>query len=78
MRAVVDNRALAGLNGTKPNVISGASWALGCMTAGLAGILIAPETGMVVENLTLLIVDRVRGGRRSPSSRACRGRSPAA
>ena len=56
MRAVVDNRALAGLNGTKPNVISGASWALGCMTAGVAGILIAPETGMVVENLTLLIV----------------------
>ena len=56
MRAVVDNRALAGLNGAKPNVISSASWALGCMTAGIAGILIAPETGMVVENLTLLIV----------------------
>ena len=56
MRAVVDNRALAGLNGTKPNVISGASWALGCMTAGIAGILVAPETGLVVENLTLLIV----------------------
>ncbi len=26
------------------------------MTAGIAGILIAPETGMVVENLTLIIV----------------------
>ena len=56
MRAVVDNRSLAGLNGVRPNVISGASWALGCMTAGIAGILIAPETGMVVENLTLLVV----------------------
>lgn len=56
MRAVVDNRALAGLNGAQPNVISSASWALGCMMAGIAGILIAPETGMVVENLTLLIV----------------------
>jgi branched-chain amino acid transport system permease protein len=56
MRAVVDNRALAGLNGAKPSVISGASWALGCMTAATAGILVAPETGMVVENLTLLIV----------------------
>ncbi len=56
MRAVVDNRSLAGLNGVRPNVISGASWALGSMTAGVAGILIAPETGMVVENLTLLIV----------------------
>jgi branched-chain amino acid transport system permease protein len=56
MRAVVDNRTLAGLNGAKPNIISGASWALGSMTAAIAGILIAPETGMVVENLTLMII----------------------
>jgi branched-chain amino acid transport system permease protein len=56
MRAVVDNRALAGLNGVKPGIISGASWALGCMTAAIAGILIAPEVGMVVDNLTLVIV----------------------
>jgi branched-chain amino acid transport system permease protein len=56
MRAVVDNRNLAGLTGARPSVISGASWALGCMTAGVAGILISPETGMVVENLTLVIV----------------------
>lgn len=56
MRAVVDNRNLAGLTGARPSVISSASWALGAMTAGLAGILIAPETGMVVENLTLIIV----------------------
>jgi branched-chain amino acid transport system permease protein len=56
MRAVVDNRALAGLTGARPSVVSGASWALGTMTAGVAGILIAPETGMVVENLTLVII----------------------
>jgi branched-chain amino acid transport system permease protein len=56
MRAVVDNRSLAGLNGARPGVVSGASWALGCMTAATAGILIAPETGMVVENLTLIII----------------------
>ena len=56
MRAVVDNRSLAGLNGARPGVVSGASWALGCMTAAIAGILIAPETGMVVENLTLIII----------------------
>lgn len=56
MRAVVDNRSLAALNGVKPGVISGASWALGCMTAAIAGILIAPEVQMVVENLTLVIV----------------------
>ena len=35
---------------------AGRPWALGCMTAGIAGILIAPETGMVVENLTLIII----------------------
>src|SRR5687768_333207 len=35
MRAVVDNRPLAALNGVKPGIISGASWALGCMTAAL-------------------------------------------
>jgi branched-chain amino acid transport system permease protein len=56
MRAVVDSRSLAGLTGAKPSIVSGTSWALGCMTAGLAGILIAPETGLVVENLALLIV----------------------
>lgn len=56
MRAVVDSRSLAGLVGAKPSVVSGASWALGCMTAGLAGILIAPETGLVVENLALIII----------------------
>jgi branched-chain amino acid transport system permease protein len=56
MRAVVDSRNLAGLTGAKPSIISGASWSLGCMTAGLAGILIAPETGLVVENLALIII----------------------
>lgn len=56
MRAVVDNPALAGLTGARSTVVSGASWALGCMLAGMAGILIAPETGMVVETLTLIIV----------------------
>jgi branched-chain amino acid transport system permease protein len=56
MRAVVDNRPLAGLTGARPGVVSGAAWALGCMTAAIAGILIAPETGMVVETLTLVVL----------------------
>ena len=56
MRAVVDSRSLAGLTGARPNVVSGTSWAIGCMTAAIAGILIAPETGMVVENLTLVVI----------------------
>ena len=56
MRAVVDNRNLAALNGARPSRVSGAAWAMGCSMAGLAGILIAPETGMTVEGLTLIIV----------------------
>lgn len=56
MRAVVDNRNLASLTGARPSLASGAAWSLGAMTAGLAGILIAPETGMEVERLTLIIV----------------------
>jgi branched-chain amino acid transport system permease protein len=56
MRAVVDNRGLAGLTGARPQIVSGSAWALGSMTAALAGVLIAPETGMEVERLTLLII----------------------
>ncbi len=55
MRAVVDNRPLAALTGARPGLVSSASWALGSMTAAIAGILIAPETGMVVENLTFIV-----------------------
>ena len=48
MRAVVDNRDLAALAGARPDVVSGFSWALGCSLAAIAGILIAPDTGMAV------------------------------
>ena len=48
MRAVVDNRELAALAGARPGLVSGFSWALGCSLAAIAGILIAPETGMAV------------------------------
>jgi len=56
MRAVVDNRPLAALTGARPGLVSSASWAMGSMTAAIAGILIAPETGMVVENLTFVVI----------------------
>jgi branched-chain amino acid transport system permease protein len=55
MRAVVDNRPLAALTGARPGLVSSSAWALGCTTAAIAGILIAPETGMVVEDLTLIV-----------------------
>jgi branched-chain amino acid transport system permease protein len=42
MRAVVDDPELAALNGATPARVAQASWALGCMLAGLSFILIAP------------------------------------
>ncbi|HZP29588.1 MAG TPA: ABC transporter permease [Acidimicrobiia bacterium] len=57
MRAVVDNRDLAALNGAKPGRVSALAWALGCSMAAIAGILLAPNVGLRVDALTLFIVD---------------------
>jgi branched-chain amino acid transport system permease protein len=57
MRAVVDNRELAALNGARPAWVSTFSWALGASLAALAGILIAPTLQLSVLALTLLVVD---------------------
>jgi branched-chain amino acid transport system permease protein len=57
MRAVVDNRELAALEGARSSVLSSFAWALGCSVAALAGILIAPETAdMSTTTLTFLIL----------------------
>lgn len=58
MRAVVDDRDLAGLNGCNPARTSMASWMLGSFLAGLAGILIAPTLGNLDQGaLTLLVIN---------------------
>ncbi|MGH2685237.1 MAG: ABC transporter permease [Actinomycetota bacterium] len=57
MRAVVDNRMLAALNGGRPSLAGSLSWALGSMLAALAGILLAPVLQLSVEALTLLVVN---------------------
>ena len=57
MRAVVDNRTLAALNGGRPALAGSLSWALGSMLAALAGILLAPVLQLNVEALTLLVVN---------------------
>jgi branched-chain amino acid transport system permease protein len=57
MRAVVDSRNLAALNGASPQVISSLAWALGCMLAGVAGVLIAPILTLDQTQLTLLVVN---------------------
>jgi branched-chain amino acid transport system permease protein len=56
MRAVVDDRSLAALNGASPARISMLSWALGASLAAVAGILIAPILNLEILNLTLLVV----------------------
>ena len=57
MRAVVDDRALAQLNGARPNRSSMLAWALGCSLATLAGVLVAEKSGLDVYRLTFLVVN---------------------
>ncbi len=56
MRAVVDNRELAGLAGARPGVVSSTAWAIGASLGALAGILIAPEIQLDPANLNIVIV----------------------
>lgn len=57
MRAAVDDRPLAMLNGARPNRSAMLAWAIGCASAALAGILVAPTVGLLHVNLTLIIVN---------------------
>jgi len=57
MRAVVDNRDLAALNGARPARVAMFSWALGSSMAAIAGIFLAEEFGRLgSQELTLFIV----------------------
>jgi branched-chain amino acid transport system permease protein len=56
MRAVVDDRNLAALNGASPARISMLAWSMGASLAAVAGILIAPVLNLEILNLTLLVV----------------------
>jgi branched-chain amino acid transport system permease protein len=56
MRAVVDDRGLASLNGARSSRLSAYSWMIGTMLAGVAGILLAPQTNMNILDLTVLVV----------------------
>ncbi len=57
MRAVVDDRALAQLNGARPDRAAAAAWALASSLAALSGILISDVLGLNVLALTLLVVN---------------------
>ncbi len=57
MRAAVDDRDLAMLNGARPNRGSMLAWALGCSLAALSGILFVGTLGLEAGVLSLLIVN---------------------
>jgi branched-chain amino acid transport system permease protein len=57
MRAVVDDRELAGLYGAAPHRVSQLSWALGSSLAALGGVLLAPLVTLDVLTMTLLIIN---------------------
>ncbi|PAK24550.1 ABC transporter permease [Streptomyces sp. alain-838] len=55
VRALVDSEALTALNGTSPGRVSLGVWAASAALAGLAGILIAPTSGLSVEGMTYMM-----------------------
>lgn len=58
MRAVVDNPELVQLNGSNPDMVSRAAWALGFATAALSGVLLSPLLGSLTSlPLTLLVIN---------------------
>lgn len=57
MRANVDDRSLALLNGARPDRIALLSWAIGASLAAVGGILIAPSLSLESGSLSLLIVN---------------------
>ena len=56
MRAVVDDPSLASLTGARTNRIAGFAWIVGFMLAGLAGILLAPGSGMSIAILSEVVI----------------------
>lgn len=57
MRAVVDNRELAALNGIDTDRVSAVAWAIGCSLAAVAGILVAPTLKLDQIQLTFLVIN---------------------
>ncbi|NUT54608.1 MAG: ABC transporter permease [Thermoleophilia bacterium] len=55
-RAVAESERGASLLGLSPDLIGAANWALGCMLAAFAGVMIAPLTTLDITPLTLLIL----------------------
>jgi branched-chain amino acid transport system permease protein len=57
VRMTVDSPALASLSGVRPSMVAAAMWAISAFLAGLAGILVAPTSGLTQTSmLTLMAV----------------------
>ncbi|WP_395293665.1 ABC transporter permease [Kitasatospora hibisci] len=59
LRAVVDDRRLAGLAGVDADRVSAAGWAFGSLTAGLVGIALAPYLLLDPYGLPLLVMETI-------------------
>ncbi|MFH9590427.1 ATP-binding cassette domain-containing protein [Streptomyces luteogriseus] len=59
LRAVVDDRRLAGLGGIDADRVAAAGWAFGSFTAGLTGVLLAPYVRLDPYGLSLLVMEVV-------------------
>ena len=57
MSAVAESPDAASTLGWSPQAVATFTWALGAALAGAAGILIAPTTGLVVTNMSLIVID---------------------
>ncbi len=55
-RAAAENETATAALGWSPNRLAGASWVIGGALAGLAGALICPISGLVVETIILIVV----------------------
>ncbi|NGN67338.1 branched-chain amino acid ABC transporter permease, partial [Streptomyces sp. A7024] len=56
LRAVVDNRRLASLSGIDADRVADTGWAFGTFTAGLTGVLLAPQLWLDPYGLPLLVM----------------------
>lgn len=59
LRAVVDDRRLAVLNGIDADRVAAAGWAFGSFTAGLTGVLLAPYVRLDPYGMPLLVLEVV-------------------
>jgi branched-chain amino acid transport system permease protein len=59
LRAVVDDRRLAELSGVNAGRVSAIGWAFGSFTAGLVGVLLAPNLLLDPYGLSLLVMETI-------------------